>query len=218
MADLSEYFQIKNYFRDIDFCLGKAIIDTINNACTDYPLQSVINQNYLNKEKRFVFYKIYAIEARKQNNNDFEDEQAKTYNKSIKYNDTIVLGDEHFHNLIKKMDIPCENIYYLNEEQLSNFFQVPKKINNKYKKCKYFIIMNEQNGNNYLETIRYLCDVFGIKLVLIIYVQNKNYKINKKILQNPFVHIILTFSENDILNYYYDSYIKLLKNKTMAGI
>ena len=88
---------------------------------------------------------------------------------------------------------------YLNEEQLSNFFQVPKKINNKYKKCKYFIIINEQNGNNYLETIRYLCDLFGIKLVLIIYVQNKNYKINKKILQNPFVHIILTFSENNIL-------------------
>jgi len=107
------------------------------------------------------------------------------------------------------MDIPCENIYYLNEEQLSNFFQVPKKINNKYKKCKYFIIMNEKNGNNYLETIRYLCDVFGIKLVLIIYVQNKNYKINKKILQNPFVHIILTFSENDILNYYYDSYTRI---------
>ena len=27
--ELSEYYQIKNYLRDIDFCLGKVIIDII---------------------------------------------------------------------------------------------------------------------------------------------------------------------------------------------
>jgi hypothetical protein len=42
--------------------------------------------------------------------------------------------------------------------------------------------MDEINGNKYIETIKYISNVFGLKFVTIIFIQNKNIKINKKIL------------------------------------
>ena len=141
IAELIKFYQIKNYLRDIDFCLGKFIIDIIqNNNCENYLSQFKITPNIYNKERRYIAYLNYTIQAAKQNDIN----QAKAYNLAIKFNHTIVLGDNLFHNLIKKINIPCGNIYFLNENQFSNFFLVPKKIENKYKVCKYFIIMNEK--------------------------------------------------------------------------
>ena len=209
ISELSKYYQIKNYVRDIDFCLGKAILAIINNACKNYPfgLKTDILRSFMNKEKRFIFYKLYDVQSKRLNENNIENDQIKTYNKSIKYNDTIVLGDKEFHNIIKKMNLPCKNIYELNKKEFSNFFYNPKKIKGKYNICKYFIIMNEQNGNEYIETIRYISNVFGLKFVVIIYIQNKDVKINKKILQNPFIPVILTYCEKDILNFYDETII-----------
>ena len=69
--------------------------------------------------------------------------------------------------------------------------------------------MNEKDGKKYIETIRYISNVFGIKFATIIYIQDKIIKINKKILLNPFIHIILTYSEKDILNYITDNFVRL---------
>ena len=140
---------------------------------------------------------------------EIEDEQEKIYNESIKYNNTIVLGDKQFHDSIKKMNLPCENIYYVNNNDFPSFLQNPKKINNKYKICQYFIIMNEKNAKDYIDNIRYICDTFGLKLGLIIFIQDKNYRINKRLVQNPFIHIVIAYCEEDILNYYIDSLIRL---------
>ena len=60
-----------------------------------------------------------------------------------------------------------------------------------------------------METIRYISNVFGLKFATIIYIENKNVKIHKKILQDPFIHMILTYNEKDILNYFYDSYSRI---------
>jgi len=207
VPELIEFYQIKNFLRDLDFCLGMAIIDIIHNACKNYPSQFEIAPSYINKDKRVIFYKVYSIQASKIN--DFEDEQAKAYNQAIKYNDAIVLGNNNFHELIKKMNIPCENINYFNENQFLSFFDTPQKKENKYNICKYFIIMNEKNGNKYMETIRYISNVFGLNFATIIYIENKNVKIHKKILQDPFIHMVLTYSEKDILNYFYDSYSRI---------
>ena len=207
--ELSEYYQIKNYLRDIDFCLGKVIIDIIKNSCKNYPLELDIYNTYSDNEKRSFLYKLYRAIVKLYNENKQEDEYIKAYNKAIKYNDTIVLGEEQFFNSIKKIDLPCQNIYYLKNDDLLDFFLFPKKINNKYKIIKYFVIMNEKYGNKYLETIRYISDVFGIKFGVIIYIKNKYIKINKEIIQHPFLHIILAYSEKDILNYYYDSIIRI---------
>ena len=207
VPELIEFYQIKNFLRDLDFCLGMAIIDIIHNACKNYPSQFEIAPSYINKDKKVIFYKVYSIQASKIN--DFEDEQAKAYNQAIKYNDAIVVGNNNFHELIKKMNIPYENINYFNENQFLRFFDTPQKKENKYNISKYFIIMNEKNGNKYMETIRYISNVFGLKFATIIYIENINVKIHKKILQDPFIHMILTYSEKDILNYFYDSYSRI---------
>jgi hypothetical protein len=115
------------------------------------------------------------------------------------------------------MNLPCKNIYYLDVNQISDFFKNPKKIDNKYNICKYFIIINEKLGLEYLETIKYICNVYALKIVAIIYIQNKNVKIDKKILQVPIIPTILTYSEKDILNYYIDNYERLTERNIKGG-
>ena len=209
ISELSQYYQPKFYLKDIDFCLNQLIFSIFKELSNEFPFKKEIINTFLNKDKRFMLYLEYGVQIFRLKENKNEDEQTKVYNNAIKYNNTIVLGDQKFHDLIKKIKLPCENIYYLNKNEFSQFFFVPKKINNKYKISKYFVIMNEKDGKKYLETIRYISSVFGIKLAVIIYIQNKYIKINKKILENPSIHIVLTYSEEDILNYYYDSYIRL---------
>jgi len=77
--------------------------------------------------------------------------------------------------------------------------------------------MNEKNGIEYLETIKYLSNEYALKIVIILYIQNKNFKIDKKILQESLVSIILTYCEKDILNYYNDHF-NILKEKTIKYI
>ena len=203
IEELSQFYQIKNFLRDIDFCLHRTLVNIIS-ICNGYPFLDEIKSLYLNRDIRASFFLVYSNQCKIQN--DIEDEQAKNYNNALKYNYTLVVGDTNFHMLIKKMNLPCEKIEDLTEDEFSKFFEVPKKKNN-YNICKYFLIMNEKNGFQYIETIRYISNVFGILFATIIYVENKNSKIDKKIFQNPFIHLVLTYSEEDILNYYYNNFI-----------
>ena len=207
IKELREYYQIKNFLRDIDYCLGITLIEMIDIFCAEYPLKLEIKKPFLLKEKRNYIYRDYEI--RSKNIDDIETEEEKIYNKAIKYNDTIVFGDKHFHDLINKINLPFGNIYYLNEEQFFNFFQVPKKISNKYKVCKYIIIMDEQYGSKYFETINYISVIYAFKYIVIIYFHNTNIKVNKKILQMSTTHMILTYSPKDLLNFYFDNYNRL---------
>ena len=215
IQELSKYYQIKNYIRDIEFCLGKILFNIFSYYCKDYPLKFKITHPYINMEKRLAYYTIYSLNL--QINENIEDEQEKPLNKAIKYNDSIVIGDQIFQSLIKKMNLPCKNIYYLDENQISNFFKNPKKIDGKYNISKYFIIINEKLGFEYLETIKYICNVYALKIVAIIYIQNKNVKIDKKILQVPIIPTILVYSEKDIFNYYFDSYNRLTERNIKGG-
>ena len=207
--ELSKYYQIKNYIRDMDFCLGKFILYILNTYC-NYPYKVELIQSYSRKDMRFLYYTLYTQHLKRDNDNN-ETEELKSLNRSIKYNDTIVIGDEDFHYLIRKMNIPCKNINYLKFNEIETFFQKPKTT--KYNKCKYFLIINEKKGIEYIETIKYICNVFCLKIIVIIYIQNKNIKIDKKILETPIMPTILTYSEKDILNYYKDNYDRLKEIK-----
>jgi hypothetical protein len=141
-----------------------------------------------------------------------------TFNNVIKYNDTIVMGDYNFHNLIIKMKLPFKNIYYLNEKQISKFFENPPyKLNGKYKICKYFIIVNGKSGLEFLETFKYISNVYGVRIVEIIYIPNNNVKIEKKFLQVPILPTILVYNEKDIVNYYLDNLNRLKEINVKYG-
>ena len=202
----SKYYQIKNFFRDIDFCLYLFMLNIVV-ALNAFPLSSEICQN-IKKEKRYINYRYYTLHLIKDNITP-DNEQQKIFNNAIKYNDTIVIGDKNFLDLINKMNLPCKNKYYINKKEILSFFEKPKKIDNKYKVCKYFIIMNEKDGIEYLETFTYIANENALDLVLIIYIQNKKIKIDKKILQASLIPIILTYCEKDILNYYNDHFDRL---------
>ena len=213
--EFSKYYQIKHYIRDIDFCLGRFIMYVLNTFC-NYPFKYELTHPYINKEMRFMYYGLYTQHFKKDNDEKNETEEIKNFNKAIKYKDTIVIGDKDFHNLIMKMNLPCENINYLNYNEIESFFQKPSNQNikkTKYRKSKYFVIMNEKKGIEYIETIKFICNIFFLKIIVIIYVQNKNIKIDKKILQTPIMPIVLTYSEKDILNYYNDNYDRLKELK-----
>ena len=211
ISELYKFYQVKDYLRDIDYSLGNAILYTIDVACRNenFPFRADIRFKYIAREERKTSYIVFTNNYKRQN--DIESEQNKTFRKAITYKDTIVLGDKTFHDLIYKMNLPSTNIYYLNKNELSYFFQTPKTIiNTKYKICKYIIIMDEKNANEYFETTRYICNVFGLKLISIIYIQNKNnIQINKNILQHPFIQIVFTYSKEDILNFYEDNLFRL---------
>ena len=64
----------------------------------------------------------------------------KKFNEVIKYNDTY----KTLHDYIAKIKLSYKNIYFIKENEIFDFFQDDKKIKNKYKICKYIIIMNEK--------------------------------------------------------------------------
>ena len=59
-----------------------------------------ITHPYVSKEKRLAYYTLYSIDYEK--NKYIENEEEKIFKKAIKYNDTIVIGDKDFHDIIKK--------------------------------------------------------------------------------------------------------------------
>jgi hypothetical protein len=56
--ELSKYYQIKNYIRDIEFCLGKIIFNILSYYCKNYPLKFEITHPYVNMEKKYFYYSI----------------------------------------------------------------------------------------------------------------------------------------------------------------
>ena len=201
---LSKFYQIKNYIRDINFNLGKIIFNIFIFLCKNNDLKQDILNPYMSLEKRFSYYGTYSIYLKNEKDINIEnEEEAKIFNKAIRYNHTVVIGDKNFHNIIFKMKLPCKRDY-IEEKEIENFFQNSKKINNKYKISKYLFLVDGKRGIEFLETIKYISNVFGIKIAVIIYIQNKNVKIDKKILQVPIIPTILTYSEKDLINYYTD--------------
>ena len=159
IQDFFKYYQIKNFYRDIDICLLKFLYYNLY-FCKYYPLFSDISDymktNKINNDS--IFYMLHF----KKDSKSYDNEQEKIFNESIRYNDTIIIGDKKFLDLIKKIKLPCKNKYFLddNTNEISKFFETPKKIANKYIICKYFIIMDESIGIKYLETILYFSNKY----------------------------------------------------------
>ena len=216
IQEFINYYQIKNYWRDIDICLLKFLYYNLY-FCKYYPLFYEI-KDYM-KTNKINMDNMYYLLHFKKDSKSYENEQEKSFNESIRYNDTIIIGNKKFHDLIKKIKLPCKNRYYIddNTNEISKFFETPKKIADKYIICKYFIIMDETIGIKYLETIRYFSNKYFLKIVIILYIQNKNIKISKEILQGTLLPVIITYNEKDILNYYEDHFERL-KEKNIKYI
>ena len=81
----------------------------------------------MSRDNQFRDFINYCLHLQKDNITP-ETEDEKIFNKSIKYNDTIVIGDKYFIDIIKKIKLPCKNVYYINEKEILNFFKNQKKL------------------------------------------------------------------------------------------
>ena len=54
IEELSQFYQIKNFLRDIDFCLHRTLVNIIR-ICNGYPFLDEIKRWYLNRDKRAIF-------------------------------------------------------------------------------------------------------------------------------------------------------------------
>ena len=134
-------------------------------------------------DRRYRYYKLYTVHLKNDKHNDNLKEK-KIFNKAIKYNHTVVIGNDKFHKTIAEMKVPSKYIYYLKETEIINFLE--EKRNVKYKIVKYFFIMEGKRGIEFLETIKYISNVFGLKIVVIVYIANKSVKIDKKYYKHPY--------------------------------
>ena len=214
--EINKFYQIKNYNRDISFCLGRFVYNIFYYYCKNILCKAEILNPYMAIEKRLSHYGCYSLFS-KYDKDIKNEEESKIFNKAIKYNDTVVIGDKNFHNIMIKMKLPCKNIYFLEEKEISNFFRNTKKLNNKYKISRYIFVLDGKRGIEFLETVKYISNTFGIKILTIIYIQDKNAKIDKKILQVPILPIVLVYSEKDILNYYTDINDRLREMKLYSN-
>ena len=110
------YYQIVNFFRDIDFCLKQYLV-------TMYPMINNKEYNSINEfifcstsEPRYMIYSQYQIQFN--NPSTFEDNEQSIINNTLTIKDFIVLGDNNFYKKIKMIEnkIIADSFQYLNIE------------------------------------------------------------------------------------------------------
>ena len=126
IQEFFKFYQIKNYCRDIDICLLKFLYYNLY-FCKYYPLFSDIS-DYMYTYKINVNNSFYMLHFRK-DSKSYENEKEKIFNESIRYNDTIIIGNKKFHYFIKNIKLPCKNKYFIDDktDEITKFFETPKK-------------------------------------------------------------------------------------------
>ena len=123
---LSNYYQILNLFRDVDFCVKLLffMMCHINNK-----------HNYLDEidfcltvcEPRYHLYNFYISQIDKKCN--FNEKEQNLINDSLTIKDFIIIGNSQFHEKIKTIEksIKSKTFEYLNIEQISKYLEETRK-------------------------------------------------------------------------------------------
>ena len=199
------YYQIINFFRDIDFCLKFFASNYFRNFQNQ-------NNNFVDEitlclsisEPRYILYLLYC--ANIDNFSSFNEEEQKMINNSLTIKDFIVSGNNQFHQKIKKIEknIKAKSIKYLNIEQISNYLEEKKKkeINqNQILTYFYFLIMKFEEFQANFEDIILLSAKTGITFLIFLYIENEENKKFEKIIIN-IIPTILIYSPEDIISYF----------------
>ena len=198
------YNQIKNFLRDIDFCLKLLVsskfslfngekfnfIDEINFSLAFCDLRYPIFMSYLNIEKI--------------NKNNFTEEEKKIINDSLTIKDFIIIGDKKFHEKIKTIEknIKSKSIKYLNIEQILNYVNEKlQKAGREISTYFYFLIIRLDEFQKNFEKLFILSIKLGITFIAILYVENEDNINFLKVHINHPITTVLVYSPEDIINY-----------------
>ena len=195
-----EYYQIFNFFRDIDFCLKLYVISyfvTIKNKKVNFINEILFALSAC--EPRYQLYIYYSYQLF--NSNKFNENKKSIINSSLKINDFIVLGNNIFHDKIKiiEKNIKSKSFKYLNIEQIEDYIDEKKKDKNNILTYFYFLIIRYEEYNENFENIVTLSFKSGVTFLVFLYIENTN-----KFYKNNFFFLlstILVYSPEDILIY-----------------
>ena len=196
------YFQIINFFRDVDFCLKIlalhyfSIINDKKHNFTDE-----VGLCLLACEYRYAIYAQYTSQNKVKNK--FTEEEHKKIYEILTIKDFIVIGNEQFQNKIKTIEknIRANSLNYLNIEKLSQFLEEkrPKK-GKTLSTFFYFLIIRFEEFHENFENLYTLCLKYGLTFLFFLYVENDKIIYYK----NPFNSIfstIFVYSPEDIIHY-----------------
>ena len=199
----TNYYQIINFFRDIDFCLKLYLTMNYGQLTTEkHDFAGEIYSALNSSEPRFIQYSLY--QSHLSEFSSFDSQTLNIINNTLTIKNFIILGDKIFHQKIKTIEkhIKNESFQYLNPDQITYYLDLKKK-----EKAKtivpyfYLLIIKYEEFIKNFENFAILCYRTGIFFLVFLYIENENIT---KIIKNKyygFISIIFVYSPNDILKY-----------------
>ena len=206
---LINYYQILNYFRDVDFCFKIIIYETyfkLNNK--NHNFVDDMYSSLISSDIRFSMYLSYLDNLNKIDN-ELNKEYQREINDSLNIKDFLIIGNKEFQKKIKliEKDLKAKSIKYLQIEQISNYINEKNEKDNNRERQRliiyfyYLIITFEEFQENY-EKIILLSAEFGITFIVLLYIENEdNNIIFHKNGNSILISIILVYSPEDIIKY-----------------
>ena len=210
--DFKDFYQIINFYRDIDFCLKLLIFYiylVFNNGNNKFrnDFYSAINICDLRICRIMLGY---ANSRYKELKFTLTEKDQNNLDESLTIKDFLVIGNKNLENKIKNIekDIKIKTIEYLKIDEVSKYINKRNIIDSKKKEIKgrltffYNVIMDlEQFKENYNKIILISAEL-GLSFILILYIENEdNVFFNKIFLKMYLAPVILVYSPEDIIKY-----------------
>ena len=210
--DFIDFYQIINFYRDIDFCL-KLLIYFIylifNNGNNKYKNEFFSALNICDLRVICIFLS-YTNSRAKYLQFTLKEEDQNNLDESLITKDFLVIGNENLTNKIKNIekDIKINSIEYLKIDEISKYINKKNKKDSKRTEIRgrlaffYYIIMDiEQFKENYNKIVLLSAEL-GLSFIIILYIENED-KIffNKIFLKMYIIPVILVYSSENIIKY-----------------
>ena len=207
-----DFYQIINFYRDIDFCLKLLIFYfyLIFNDRKNKFINDLYNAFNLSDFRITRIFMEYANNELKDLKFSLNQKDQKSLDDSLTIKDFIVIGDNNFHNKIKTIEknIKINSIEYLTFNEISNYI-ITKNFDDGHNEdidskvtFWYYLIMDIDEFKKNYGKICLLAAELGISFMVILYVENEEkIFINKMIIKITLVPVILVYCPEDIIKY-----------------
>ena len=121
----TNYYQIVNFFRDIDFCLKIYLLKFLGEFNNKrYNFIDELNFALSTCEPRYIIYSSYLNQLNKIS--IFNEKEQKIINDKLTIKDSIIIGDKKFHEKIKTVEksIKSRSFKYLNIKEVHKYLDL----------------------------------------------------------------------------------------------
>ena len=203
--DIIKYYEVINFFRDLDFC-SKIVIfiefSHLNNKNHKFYEELLLS---ITCDIQYNIFMVY-FERVEPIFKELKFENLQKINNTLLIRDFLIIGNENFNKKIKliEKDLKVCSIKYIKINEIYAYIREKNK-KDKLRVFFYFLIITYDEFKNDLEKIITLSAEFGITLLILLYIENtgKNFLIPKYYIKNNhLLYIILVYSTEDILRFF----------------